>query len=253
MASFFSKLFGGGGTEEGAEKGIAERNRALATGTKYAEDKTAQGAGYYDKAQQWFDPSYETANLGNTAYAEAMGLTTPEARQKQFELFRTSPGVQGALDEGANQRARLAALTGNLASSNTSQAINDATGTKLSQGWGEYLQRLLPYVNQAPAIAGQRAGVDVGQGNLWSTLGNTILGANLNTGNANAGSYLEAGKAQDAGAGRLMDTVLGIGKLAGNILAPGSGALMDSLGGGLAGYLTGGQGYGTGGSRAGRY
>ena len=76
MASFFSNLFGGGGTKEGAEKGIAERNRALATGTKSAEERTTQGAGYYDKAQEWFDPSYDTANQGNLAYSQAMGLGT---------------------------------------------------------------------------------------------------------------------------------------------------------------------------------
>ena len=229
MASFFSNLFGGGGTKEGAEKGVAERNRALATGTTYAEGKTGQAVGEYDEAQKWLDPSYQTANLGNKAYAASMGLDTPEAMRAEYDKFYASPGVKYALDEGANQRARLGALSGNLASSNTSQAINDATAGKLSQGWGEYINRLLPYVTQAPQIAGQRAGIDVGQGNLWSSLGNTVFGGNVNTGNANAASYLEAGKAEDAGAMNLLNTVLGVGKLAGNILAPGSGELLGFL------------------------
>ena len=95
MAGFFDKLFGGGGTKEGADKGVAERNAALATGTQLATDNTTKGAGYYDKAQQWFDPSYDTANSGNQAYARAMGLGTPEEQQAEYAKFPLRPGRLG--------------------------------------------------------------------------------------------------------------------------------------------------------------
>jgi hypothetical protein len=249
MAGFFDKLFGGGGTAEGAEKGIAERDAKLRGGEKIYRDETGKAAGYYDEAQKWFDPSYETANKGNADYADAAGLNGPEGTARANAKFRATPGFQGSLDEAANQEARLGALLGRGGSTNTSIGVNTALTNQLNKFWGDYTGRLAPYMQQAPQIAGQRAGISTGKGNLFSGMGRDLFTGYTNVGNQNAGSYLEAGKAEDQGARNLLDTVLGVGKLAGNILAPGSGSLMD-LGSSLAGGLTGGQGYGTGGRRS---
>jgi hypothetical protein len=220
MASFFSSLFGGGGTQEGAEKGAAARTAALGGAQQYLEGQTDKAAGFYGQGQGRYDAVGANANAGDKAYADAMGLNGPEGLARAKTAFSTMPGYGGALSSSNDEIARYQALTGNLGSSNTSQQISDNTANVINQKYGQYTSSLAPYLQQAKGVADARAGLDVGQGGLYTGLGNTVGQWQLGTANANAQSYLDAGKAQDQGVRNLFDTITGGLKLAGGVAAP---------------------------------
>lgn len=224
MAGFFDKLFGGGATEEGTQKGIAERQAQFGGAKTYLEGATDKASGYYDRAYAEFDPLLGGSQQGANAYADAMGLNGPEGLARAKATFEAMPGYGGALTSSNDEILKRMALTGNLASSNTLQGISDNTANVINQKYGSYTSGLLPYLQQGQNVAGMRAGILTGQGGLYGNLGTNVGNWQTQLGNQNAESYLKGGMAQDQGAMNLFTGILGAltggGKLATAPISP---------------------------------
>jgi hypothetical protein len=91
------------------------------------------------------------------------------------------------VNQGVNAASRAANATGMGASGNTLDATTRLGSNLANQEWGNYINRLNPYLNLAPAIAGQQAGAALRTGETVSGLardyGRDIAGLQTGAGN----------------------------------------------------------------------
>jgi hypothetical protein len=148
----------------------------------------------YAKGLQEWDPVYNTANRGEAAYADMMGLNGPEGNARALAAFRNDPGYQFRLKQGLGAANAAAAKSGNLMSGGQMIDLNNYAQGVADQGWGNYAQRLSPFLGQATTAAGARSGIDTGLGNQlnanWMGQGTNLAGLDTAEGKARAGGDL---------------------------------------------------------------
>jgi hypothetical protein len=132
--------------EQGIRTGLAEQAGKYGTGRDVLTD-------YYTRALQPFMDLQGAAGGGYQAYADATGANGPEGLARARQNFQAGPGFNFALDQGVNaiNRSGVArgAATGNI--------LRDAQtfGSGLAnQEWGNYVNRLAPWLGQGTALAG---------------------------------------------------------------------------------------------------
>jgi hypothetical protein len=192
--------------------------RALAgQGDQYLANAGQQGDQYLANAGQQADLYYQPlgaqANAGFSAYGDAAGVNGDQGQTRARQNFQTGPGYTFARDEALNAATRGANAAGMTASGNTMDSLSRLGNNLANQEWGSYVNRLSPYLNLAPQIAGQRAGyatgiagqrANLGQqtANQRATLGQQLAGqlgqnqrdiAGLHTGLGNARAGLSTG------------------------------------------------------------
>jgi hypothetical protein len=146
----------------------------------YAQQAGAQAQGY-------FAPLGAEANRGFSAYGDATGVNGAVGRSNARENFQAGPGYEYMVNQGVNAASRAANATGMGASGNTLDATTRLGSNLANQEWGNYINRLNPYLNLAPAIAGQQAGAALRTGETVSGLardyGRDIAGLQVGAGN----------------------------------------------------------------------
>lgn len=223
---------------------------------------------YFPQAQQQLQTNY-TAGLqpalgaaastqaGTNQLLAALGIGGAGGAaggQDIQSLLANTPGYQFALDQGSQNVLRNQAKYGDLSSGATSAALTQYGQGLASQNYNNYIQSLLPFLQQNTAttanvlggygqLGNQLAGVSTGQGGALAqnaqNLGSGIAGLLSNQGSAAYGTQAGIGNAQAQGdlAGQ---------KASANIFNALGGVL--GLGTQLAG-LGGGGGGGTGGNK----
>lgn len=141
---------------------FGQGREALTTGARSAGDIYAGLGNYFQN----------TYGGGATAYGDATGANGASGFDRAQANFRADPGYGFQLDQGLQALQRTHAAAGNLASGNA-----DADTLKYSQGladqsYGNYVQRLAPYLG----LAGQGA-TTAATGQAGAVLG---LGTGLN-------------------------------------------------------------------------
>ena len=115
---------------------------AMADATSRIDATQNQVAGLYEQGQEYLNPYRETGGKANDLQAALSGALGPEAQQKAYADYQSSPGAAYALQEGEKAVMRNSAATGALGGGNTLRELQ-------SHGIGQFLQ---DYQNQYARI-----------------------------------------------------------------------------------------------------
>jgi hypothetical protein len=119
---------------------------------------------YGASADAMYNPVLAGANAGYSAYGDAAGANGAAGQARARQNFQTGPGYGFARDEAVNAATRGAGAAGMAASGNTMDSLSRLGSNLANQEWGNYMNRLSPYLNLATGIAQQRAGLQGGIG-----------------------------------------------------------------------------------------
>jgi hypothetical protein len=157
-------IFSNDSAEEAARQrneGLQQGYNALTSAYGQGRDALTSSAGKAGNLYQNLLTSYAP---GAQAYGDAAGANGAQGYARAKSNFQTDPGYQFTMDQGLQALQRTHAAAGNLASGNAdADTLKFATGLA-DQGYGNYVQRLAPYLTgQGTATAGA-AGIETGLG-----------------------------------------------------------------------------------------
>jgi hypothetical protein len=161
----------------------------------YGDLSTQFGAGRdaltsnYTAGLQPFLQNFQGAQAGTTALGNALGLNGAAGNASATQAFWNNPAIQSQLDIGDQNVLRNQAATGQLNSGKTNVDLQKFGQQTASQGWGDYISRLQPYLG----AAGQAAG---GIGNMYAGLGGGLNQSFMGQGNAAYGADTSSANAQ---------------------------------------------------------
>jgi hypothetical protein len=183
---FFKELFGNWGG--GKSRDDLARGRALAmgeidAGKSGALDEYGQAEGYFD---QYLGDYAKGGRQGYDAYLATLGLGDPALRDKITAGYFSDPTNNAIMDRLTNQTLR--SRIGNVTSGATQRSL---TGAMLDR-WGQFQDRLRGVgeggAQISGAIAGGRAGVRTGMGDIRFGAGQQRAGLETSYSNAIAAS-----------------------------------------------------------------
>ncbi len=137
----FDIFSGSAGKQAGADQiaGI-QKGKDEATAA-FGQGRDALTTDYAKGLQEW-DPVTKTANQGESAYADAMGLNGPEGSARAQAAFRTDPSYQFKLTQGLAAAKAQAAKNGTSMSGGQLIDLNNYAQGTADQGWNNYIRRL---------------------------------------------------------------------------------------------------------------
>jgi hypothetical protein len=215
-----------------------------------------------------------STQAGTDQLLRALGIAAPggggqPGGQDMQALLAGTPGYQFALDQGTQNVMRNQAASGSLGSGGSDAALlNYGTGLA-NQTYNQYIQSLLPFLQQNTATTGnvlqgygnlgnQLSNVNTGQGLALQqgaqNLGTGLAGLTGNLGSAAYGTQAGIGNAQAQGdlagqkaSANIFNALGGLAGLGVNLLGAGGGAGAKALFGGFGGGAPGTQfaGYNT--------
>lgn len=184
----------------------------------------------FGKASDAFSGLQQGTQAGSDAYGDATGANGPEGLARAKALFTASPGYQSGFDLLTDANDRKAASRGMLGSGNTVADTAKLATTYADQNYGNYANRLSPYLGANQAAVAGGAGVNTGLGTALNAndVSQGNLGFNAATGVGNANANAELAKYQTSG--NFINALLGAAKL-------GTGSA-GAIGGGAGGGST---------------
>lgn len=200
---FFQDLFGSGGAKA-AQQAAQQRAAGLQQGYSQASDLYGQGRQAlttgYGQAQGVYQPGYDIGLGGAGAYADITGAAGQAGQDRARALFQTDPGYQFARDQALQAVERASGTGGGQYSGNVLTALEDRASQLAQQQYGNYVQRLAPFLGYSLGTAGQLGGAYTGLGTgLESSLanqGNLAFNTQAGIGNALAAGTLGAAQAR---------------------------------------------------------
>jgi hypothetical protein len=246
---FFSDLFG---TSGAAEEAAQAKIQGLRQAQQYAEPLYGQGREAlttgYGQAGTTLQPLYDIGRGGAGAYADITGAAGAAGQDRARALFQTDPGYQFARDEALRAVERQSGTGGGQYSGGVLAALQDRASGLAQQQYGNYVQRLAPFLGYSLGAGGALAGTQAGLGGALekNLLGQANLGygTQAGIGSAQAGGILGEAQAEQAALGQ----ALGLGtKLLGFALGGPAGGALGGFGAGNL-FMGGGSpsGYGWG-------
>src|SRR5262245_22613680 len=231
---FFQDLFGSS-SAKAAQEAAAARQAGLERGYKQATGLYEQGRGEletgYGGAMGTYQPIYDIGLGGAGAYADITGAAGPGGQARARQVFMSSPGYQFALDEALRATERQRGSGGFQGSGNVLAALTDRASGLAQQDFGNYVQRLAPFLGYSlgggQLLGGAYTGLGQDLATSLSNQGNLAYNTQAGIGNAQASGILGAAAARSAAAGNIAN--LGT-KLLGFALGggPGGGSLFNT-------------------------
>lgn len=162
-------LFSSDNEKAAAGMKIAGLNRGydLASGA-FGQGRDAATA-QYGAALTPFQQLFAQGGQGAAAYGDAAGLGGPEGIARATANFQAGPGYQAGLASGLDAIDRRAASRGMLGSGNTNVDTARFATDYANQKFGDYVNRLSPYLSQQQGAASGLAGINTGLGNLLAS------------------------------------------------------------------------------------
>ena len=202
MANFWDSITApltGAPLEEAArlnQQGAQARADAIAQGEASLRESYGAGRGaltnYYTQALQPYMAMQPQATGGYNAYADASGANGLAGQIRAQQNFTTDPGYRFAVDQSTDQLNRAANARG-VAVGNSTSDVAARTSGLAAQSYGDYVNRLAPWLNQNTAIASGISNIDTGLGSAlnanYTGEGTGVLGAQTNIGAANQQGY----------------------------------------------------------------
>jgi hypothetical protein len=231
-------IFSSKPAEDAAQKRIAGLNAGYGQASDlYGQGRNALQSNFTAAAQP-FQTLFNQSQGGSDAYGDATGANGPEGQARARANFQSSPGFDFQLNTGVDALSRAGAAKGVA----TGNVLRDAQtyGTGLAQqDWGNYVNRLQPYLGAGQGAAGGVANAltGLGSGLNANLTGQGGLGFQTQTGIGDANASADLAKYNASG--NLWGALLGLGNL---------GAKFGGFG-----SLGGGSGPGGGGSSGGGF
>lgn len=240
MSSIFD-IFTNKDAEAAAADQIAGLNRGYTSASNAINTGSNDLTNYYTAALQPFLTNYGQAQQGTTQLDNALGLNGGAGNAAATAAaYASNPAYQFQLQQGTQNVLRNAAQTGTLASGATLNALQNQGQGLANSTYQQYVQNLMPFLNQSNVAAGGIANVNTGLGNALNanqgSLANLGWQYNTGTGNAQANAQLAqnqansniwggignliGGAANFAGSGGLTSAIKGLGGLIGNAFIP---------------------------------
>jgi len=220
-------LFTGEPALEAEANARAARAAGFGEASKYLTEGTEKASQYFNTATGRWEPLVATAKSGYDAAADASGANGPEGLARARAAYESSGAYGTGLTRSNDEIQRRMASMGLSASSNNLQAVSDNTADLMQKGYFTYANNLMPWLQQANTVAGAQSGIDVGQGGLWQSHGAKLGDWRTGQATADASSYSKEGDIKLGAGKNLFEGIMGGLKLAGNIIAPGSGELAN--------------------------
>lgn len=223
--SFLGNLFGGADNAADAQKAGIQAGLAQA-GTQFGKANDALTTNY-TKALQPFQQNYQTAQGGVTALGNALGLGGPAGTQSALTAFQTSPGFQAALGAGDRSINAAAAAGGTLGSGKQLTDLSKFNTNTATQGYGQYVNQLMPYLNASGSAAS-------GIGSLFSGLGSGLSANDTGLGQLQYNGQVGIGNAQasaDLADQSMLQNLLGGGLKLGSSMGSSLGSIGSLLSG----------------------
>jgi hypothetical protein len=209
-------------TNNDADKAAQDKISGLNAGYSQASDMFGKGrdalTSNFGAAGDLYKNLLTSYAPGAQAYGDAAGANGAEGYARAKTSFQTDPGYGFQMDQGLQALQRTHAAAGNLSSGNAdTDAMKFATGLA-DQSYGNYVQRLAPYLtSQGTATAGA-AGVQTGLGTAlngsYDNQGGLGYQTQVGIGNANAAADLANQQANQ----NIWNSIMGVGKLAASFI-----------------------------------
>lgn len=227
----FTDLFSSKPAEEAAKAKAAGFTAGNAAATTALDAGQAGADALYGQAYAPYSSLIDSTGRGSVAYGDASGANGTEGYARAGEMFRATPGYQSGFDLLTDANDRRAASRGILASGNTIADTAKLATTYADQNYGNYVNRLSPYlsannsaISGGAAVKGSQAGADLGVAGQKAQYG---FNAATGVGNANADAALAPYSASQNFWGALM----GVGKIAAAPFTGGASLLLPTGGG----------------------
>jgi hypothetical protein len=218
---FLDNLFGG---SDNASEVAANQNKALANqyysqGSGILASGLPQATAPYTAATGNLSDLQAKYGAGSSLYLDALGVNGPEAQQKAYQSFQTSPGYQQGITTGLDAINRAQALSGQLGSGGTDLSALNYAQNNQNQQYNQWLSNLSGLVSPEMQAAGGQAGLAGGLSNVYQ--GNTANQIGLLTGQTQSlmGANNQIAQAEEAGSNNLLNLGQNVAKLATTALA----------------------------------
>lgn len=162
---------------------------ASAAQIQTSEAGIAEQRRQFDAVQKLLAPYIEAGRGSLSRQQELIGLHGDDAQKAAIEALEKSPGFTSLLAQGENSILQNASATGGLRGGNTQAALAQFSPALLAQTINDQYTRLGGITS-----LGQNAAAGVGNAGL--STGNNIAALYAQSGQAQAGGALAAGKAQ---------------------------------------------------------
>lgn len=201
MGNFFTDLFSTKPAEDAANAlkqgyatGLDQSNSTLTNAQTSADS-------LYGQAYSPFTNLISSTGRGADAYGDATGANGQAGLDKAKAQFTSTPGYQSGFDLLTNANDRLAASRGILASGNTVADTAKLATTYADQNYGNYVNRLAPYLGASTSAAtggasvlGSQAALDTGvAGQKATNQWNAATGSGQAQANADLAAYSASG------------------------------------------------------------
>src|SRR5262245_27913769 len=218
-------------------KGLADAASREAAGARQGYTDLAA---LYGQAGQSLNRNYMSAiapyqNLqpgatgGASAYADATGANGPEGLARARAMFTQMPGYTEGMKAATDETTRSLAAQG-VAAGNIGAGVADRTNRYVNDLYGQYVQRLNPYLQYSLGTAGGISEGYRGLGNAESALLMSQGQQASSAANAEAKALADQERAKYIGSQNFMNFAGNLGSAALNAFAPGAGTLMKTAG-----------------------
>jgi hypothetical protein len=182
----------------GQSYGLNPAFQTLQQGATDASGRIAQTQervkGLYDQGLGMLNPYMQGGGQAHDLQAALSGAMGPEAQQKAFDSYSSSPGVQFAVKEGERGLLRNAAATGGLGGGNVLRDLM-AYGTGMAQqDFGNQFNRIGEVANRGYGAATTGAGMQGQHAQVQAGLGQFNANSPLQTSQAQAGMQFQTGR-----------------------------------------------------------
>ena len=169
--------------------GKAQRGRieeAYRRSNQLMGDAYGKAQGNYATADSYYQPYAQQGQQSNALYGDAMGLNGAGGGQRALSAYQgaSNPYLQHQQDQAEQSLMRTMAQRGMGASGNALLAASRARQDLGHQDYQGWMNRLGGMQQQGLGVAGQRAGLQQGLGQLHMGYGQTMAGNEINRGNA---------------------------------------------------------------------
>jgi hypothetical protein len=164
---------------------------------------------YYGQAAAPYQQVFGSASAGANLYGDLTGANGPEGQARARAAFQTDPGYQFALNQALQATQRAQGTGGWQGSGNVLSALEDRASGLAQQQYGQWAQRLAPYLGQQSQAASGLAGVYTGEGqdvtSQNNAIANLLYGSATGQGNAGAAALTGAQSAENQLGGGIMN------------------------------------------------
>lgn len=190
----FTDLFSSKPAEEAAKAKAAGYTAGNTAATGALDQGQASADALYGQAYAPYTGLIDSTGRGAAAYGDASSANGMEGLDRAKALFTATPGYTSGFDLLTDANDRRAASRGILASGNTIADTAKLATTYADQNYGNYVNRLSPYlsannsaISGAAGVKGAQAGTDMAAAGQRAQYGyNSATGV----GNANADAAL---------------------------------------------------------------